>query len=237
MAYSSPLSMTPVIHADEATRSRFLVRVYQHLGLAILAFMGFEAVLFVSGVAEGIYNFLARSGGMAWLLILGGFMIISTIATRSAHQLNNASVQYGSLFAIAGAYSLLFAPMLYYVFNAPGTGGSTSVVSAAIVTAVGFAALTAVAMTTRRDLSFLRPIVMWGFIVALGLIVVAVLFGFTLGPLFSLAMIGLAGGSILYQTQQIVRRYPEWAYVGAAVGLFAAVMTMFWYVLQLFSRR
>jgi FtsH-binding integral membrane protein len=90
---------------------------------------------------------------------------------------------------------------------------------------------------TRKDLSFLRPIVMWGFLCALGLIVAAILFGFELGTTFSLAMIALAGVSILYQTQTILRRYPEDAYVGAAVQLFASVMTLFWYVLRLFSRR
>jgi FtsH-binding integral membrane protein len=54
---------------------------------------------------------------------------------------------------------------------------------------------------------------------------------------FSVAMIALAGGSILYQTQTIMRRYPAEAYVGAAVQLFASVMLLFWYVLRLLSRR
>lgn len=236
MAYPQP-TMTPVIHADESVRSRFLVQVYQHLALAVLAFVAIEALFFVTGIAQGIYDFLASSGGFAWLLILGGFTIVNVIASRSAHQLNNPTAQYGALFAMSAAEALIFAPFLYYVFNVSGGGGSTSVVSAAIVTLVGFAALTVVAMTTRRDLSFIRPLLMWGFIVALGLIVAAVVVGFELGPLFSVAMIGLAGASILYQTQQIVRRYPEWAYVGAAVSLFASLMMMFWYVLQLFTRR
>jgi FtsH-binding integral membrane protein len=235
MAYPHP-TMTPVIHADEETRSRFLVRVYQHLGLAVLAFIAMEAVLFVAGIAEGLYDFLARSGGVAWLLILGGFTIVNMIASRSAHQLGNPTAQYGALFAMAGAEALIFAPFLYYVFNATDSGSAT-VVSAAIITLVGFAALTVVAMTTRKDLSFLRPILLWGAIAAIGLIVVGVVFGFTLGPIFSLAMIALAGASILYQTQQIIRQYPEWAYVGAAVGLFGSLMMMFWYVLRLLSRR
>ena len=236
MAYPQP-SMTPVIHADEETRSRFLVRVYQHLALAVLAFMAFETFLFTTGIAEAIYDFLVRSGGVAWLLILGGFTVVSMIASRSAHQLDNPGAQYGALFAMAGAEALIFAPFLYLVFNSPRIDGTTSVVSAAVITLVGFAALTAVAMTTRRDLSFLRPMIMWGAIVAIGLIVAAVAFGFALGPLFSVAMIALAGASILYQTQRIVREYPEWAYVGAAVGLFASLMMMFWYVLQLLTRR
>lgn len=235
MAYPHP-TMTPVIHADEDTRSRFLVKVYQHLALAVLAFMAFETLLFATGIAEAMYNFLLRSS-VSWLLILGGFSIVGMISSRSAHQLDNPTAQYGALFAMAGAEALIFAPFLYFVFNSPNVDGATSVVSAAVITAVGFGALTAVAMTTRRDLSFLRPLVMWGGICALGLIVVAVLFDMTLGPIFSAAMIGLAGASILYQTQNIVRRYPEWAYVGAAVGLFGSLMTMFWYILQLLTRR
>lgn len=233
MAYPQP-TMTPVIHADEETRSRFLVKVYQHLALAVLAFVAFETLFFSVGIAEGMYNFFARSGGAAWLLILGGFMVVNMLASRSAHQLGNPTAQYGALFAMAAAEAVIFAPMLYYVFKITDNG-TTSVVSAAIVTAVGFAALTAVAMTTRKDLSVLRPLIMWGGIAAIGLIIAGVAFGFTLGPIFSVAMIGLAGASILYQTQNIVRQYPEWAYVGAAVGLFASLMTMFWYVLRLFT--
>ncbi|MEM9561031.1 MAG: Bax inhibitor-1 family protein [Actinomycetota bacterium] len=236
MAYPQP-TQTPVIHADEDTRSRFLVRVYQHLALAIVAFIAIEALFFSIGLAEGLYDFLASSGGVAWLLILGGFAIVNMIASRSAHQLGNTGAQYGALFAMAAAEAVIFAPFLYYVFRVYDGNGTATVTSAALITLVGFAALTVVAMTTRKDLSFLRPLIMWGGIAALGLIVAGVVFGFTLGPIFSVAMIGLAGASILYQTQAIIRQYPEWAYVGAAVGLFGSVMLMFWYVLQLLMRR
>lgn len=234
MAFAEP-TMTPVIHADENTRAAFLVRVYQHLALAVAAFVVFETVLFVTGIAEGLYDFLARSGGVAWLLILGGFAVVSMISTRSAHNLGNPRAQYLGLFALAFAESLIFAPFLYLAFNQDG--GTATVSSAVVVTGVGFGALSLVAFTTRRDLSFLRPLIMWGSIVAIGLILAAVLFGFELGIVFSIAMIGLAGASILYQTQNIVREYPEWAYVGAAVSLFASLMLLFWYVLRLFMRR
>jgi FtsH-binding integral membrane protein len=225
---------TPVYYADETTRATFLVKVYQHLALAVAAFIGFETVLFTTGIARGLYTFLSRSG-VGWLLILGGFTIVSMIATRSAHSLENPSAQYAGLFGMAAAESLIFAPFLYYVFNTDG--GSTSVVSAAALTGVGFGGLSLVAFVTRRDLSFLRPIILWGSLVAIGLIVAAVLFGLELGILFTVAMIALAGASILYRTQTIVRQYPEWAYVGAAVALFGSLMMLFWYVLRLFSRR
>ncbi len=230
-------STTPVIHADEQTRASFLVRVYQHLGLAVAAFIAFEILLFLSGIAEGLYNFLFSGRGFAWLLILGGFMIVGNIATRSAHNLDNIAAQYGGLVGMAAIEALIFAPFLYRVFNAPGAGGSLAVGSAAVVTAVGFGGLTAIGLLTRRDLSFLRPLIMWGSFVAIGLILAAVLFGFQLGVMFTIAMIGLAGASILYKTQEIMQTYPEWAHVGAAVNLFGSLMMLFWYVLRLFSRR
>ena len=60
------------------------------------------------------------------------------------------------------------------------------------------------------------------------------LFGFELGTWFSVAMVGLAGAAILYDTSSILRDYPEDRYVGAALQLFASVAMMFWYVLRIF---
>ena len=234
MAHIQP-SITPVIEADENTRATFLVRVYQHLALAVLAFVVFETVLFMTGIAERLHDFLFTTGGLAWLLILGGFTIVSMISSRSARKLGSPSAQYGGLFALALAEALIFAPFLYLAFNREG--GSATVWSAVGVTGVGFGGLSLVAFTTRKDLSFLRPLIMWGSMVAVGLIIAAVLFSFDLGIVFTIAMLGLAGASILYKTQEIVRHYPEWAYVAAAVSLFASLMMLFWYVLRLFMRR
>ncbi len=235
MAYSQAPSMSPVINAPEEDRVAFLVRVYQHLGLALAAFVVFETLLFMTGIAEGMYNFFARSGGVAWLLMLGGFAVVNWFTSMAVSKLDNPAAQYGGLFGVAAAEAAIFAPFLFYVFNVNADGGG-DVWRAAIVTALGFAALTFVAFITRRDLSFLRPVIMWGGIAAIGLIVAGVIFGFQLGLIFSVAMIGLAGAAILYQTQNIIRQYPSWAYVGAAVALFGSLMTMFWYVLRIFAR-
>ena len=160
-------------------------------------------------------------------------MVVNWLATMAAHDLDDPARQYGGLFALAAAEAVIFAPFLYWVFEYRGGG---DVVSAAAITAIGFAGLTVVAFVTRRDLSFIRPIVMWGGVAALVTIVAALIFGAQLGTWFSVGMIALVGAAILYQTQTIMRRYPETAYVGAAVQLFASLMTMFWYVLRLVSR-
>jgi FtsH-binding integral membrane protein len=232
---SAPPSYIPVATLDDATRSDFIVRVYQHLLAAIVGFVAIEALLINLGVAKAMYDWLDGRGYM-WLAVLGGFMVGSWIATNAAHDILEPSRQYAGLFGLAGLYAVLFAPFLHYIFDIRSDGTAT-VGAAAIITALGFAGLTAVGLTTRSDLSFLRPLVLWGMVSALVLIVAGVLFGFELGIWFSVAMITLAGASILYQTQAIMRRYPSEAYVGAAVQLFASVMLLFWYVLRLVSQR
>lgn len=230
-----PMSHAPVASLDAEVRGEFVVKVYQHLLLAITAFIGFEMILFSTGAAEGLFDLLFTNGGATWLLVLGGFMVIQWMATSAAHNIESTSLQYAGLFGLAGGEALLFAPFLYLVFNDTDNGGTT-VAAAAAITAVGFIGLTAIAFTTRKDLSFLRPMLMWGGFAALGLILAAVIFGLSLGIWFSVAMIALAGGAILYQTQAIMARYPSDAYVGASVQLFASVMLLFWYVLRLVSQ-
>ena len=74
-------------------------------------------------------------------------------------------------------------------------------------------------------------------VLALVAIVAGVIFGFNLGTWFSVGMVGLAGAAILYDTSNIIRRFPEDKHVGAALQLFASVALMFWYVLSLFLSR
>ncbi|HET6776119.1 MAG TPA: Bax inhibitor-1 family protein [Acidimicrobiales bacterium] len=231
---AAPVSYRPVASLDDVARGEFIVRVYQHLLVAVGAFIAFEAVLINLGVAEAMWNFIADNSS-AWFIVLGGFMVVNWLATSAAHDVLNPSRQYGGLFAMAAAEAVIFAPFLYYFFNVVPDGTST-VVAAAIITVTGFAGLSAVAFVTRRDLSFLRPLLLWGFVCALVLIGAALLFGLELGIWFSVAMIALAGASILYQTQTILRRYPYEAYVGASVQLFASVMLLFWYVLRLLGQ-
>jgi len=220
----------PVATLDDTARGDFIIKVYQHLMGAIIAFVAIEALLITTGIAEAIYDFVSR--GAAWLLILGAFMVISWMATSAAHDILNPQRQYLGLFGMAAGEALIFAPLLHYFFEI-ANDGATTVGAAAVITALGFGGLSVVAFTTRKDLSFMRPMLIWGGVAALVLILAAVLFGLSLGIWFSVGMIALAGGSILYQTQTIMRRYPAEAYVGAAVQLFASVMMLFWYVLRL----
>jgi FtsH-binding integral membrane protein len=208
------------------SRARFIVRTYNTLFVAILAFAAIEAWLVSSGLAAVI----AQALGGSWLLVLGGFMVVSWLASRVAHTASTPAAQYAALGGFVVAEAIIFAPLLAYANAvAPGT-----ISAAALVTMVGFGGLTAVAFTTRKDFSFLGGLLRWSFIVALLLIVASLIFGFQLGTFFSVAMVGLAGAAILYDTSNVLHHFPSDRHVGAALQLFSSVALMFWYVLRIF---
>jgi FtsH-binding integral membrane protein len=131
------------------------------------------------------------------------------------------------------AEAIILAPLLFVAeLKAPGT-----IDSAAGVTVLGCIGLIATAMITGKDFSFLRGLLVWGFFVAIAIIIAGALFGFELGMWFSVAMIGFAGAAVLYDTSNILHHYPQDKYVAASLELFASIALMFWYVLQLFMSR
>ena len=217
----------PVAALDTDRRATFLTRTYTHLLLAILGFTATEVFIFTSGLAEPMARAML---GVNWLLVLGGFMVVSWIASRTAHTTSSLSGQYLGLGVYVLAQAIIFVPMLFIANTyAPGT-----IQSAALVTLMGVVGLTAIAFTTRKDFSFLGGLMKWLGVMALVLIFAAVLFGFELGTWFSLAMIAFAGAAVLYDTSNVLRHFPEDRYVGAAMQLFASIALMFWYVLRLF---
>jgi len=227
--YQSGHTMT-LPRMDVGARASFIVKTYNHLFGAIVGFTLFEILLFKSGVAETMARAML---GTSWLLVLGGFMLVSWFASRVANGSSSLGAQYLALAGFVVAEGIIFVPLLFIAnATAPGT-----IESAAAVTLLGFAGLTAIAFWTRKDFSFLGALLRWVGVVALVAIVAAVLFGFELGTWFSVGMIAVAGAAILYDTSNVIHRFPEDRYVGAALQLFASVALMFWYVLRLFMSR
>jgi uncharacterized protein len=220
------------IDADSDARERFIVRTYNHLFVAIVAFAGLEVALFKSGAALAIMTAL---GAVGWIGVLVLFVLVSFGANHIAFGATSKAAQYAALAAYVVVEAVIFVPLLFIAdLRAPG-----AIQSAGLVTMVGFAGLTAIAFVTRKDFSFLRGVVLWGGLCALVLVGAGLVFGFHLGTVFSVAMVALAGASILYDTSNVLHHFPVDRYVGAALKLFAAVALMFWYVLRIFigSRR
>lgn len=226
----------PVADASVDERSQFIRRTYAHLAGAIGAFIVLEYFLIQSPLAKAMLRFISGSR-YGWLMILGGFILAGWLARGMASSARTLSMQYAGLALYVVAEGIIFVPILYIAayYSSPDV-----LPTAAVITALLFTALTFIAFTTRKDFSFLRGALTIGGFVALGLIVAGTIFGFTLGLLFSVFMVALAGGAILYDTSKIMHHYSTDRYVGAALELFASVALLFWYILRIvmrFSRR
>ena len=210
-------------------RARFIVKTYNTLFTAILAFAGIEYALFASGLAPVIAQFFMGN----WLLVLGGFMVIGWFGSRVAHTSESNTAAIAALSAYVVAEAIIFVPMLYIAeMTAPG-----AIQAAGITTIAGFAGLSFVAHYSKRDFSFLGSALRFAGIMVLVLIGLSFFTGLQLGTWFSVGMVLFAGLSILHDTSNILRHYPEDRHVAAALSLFASVALMFWYVLRLFMSR
>jgi FtsH-binding integral membrane protein len=224
-------SMAPVSSLAVEDRSEFIWKCYAHVIGAILAFAAIESYLFSSGVAERIAIPMLNS----WFMVMVAFIAVSWGATHMAHRLESISSQYAVFAIFVVAEALIFAPMLWMAMQMDPSG--SMIESAGTVTLFGCGALIATVMITRKDFSFLRGVLVWGFFLALGLIGASLLFGWNLGTWFSVGMIGFAGVAVLYDTSNIMHHYPQDKYVAASMALFASIAMMFWYILRLFMSR
>ena len=216
----------PVERASENVRVQFIKRTYNHLAVALLAFIGLEYLLLNSPLAPVLTSVM--TGGYSWLIVLAAFMGVSYFANKWAMSSTSLQMQYIGLGLYVVAEAIIFVPLLY-IANAVAPG---VIPNAAVITGLLFVGITYVAFTSKKDFTFLGGALKIGFFVALGFIVASILFGFSLGLFFSLFMIIFASGAILYETSAIMRHYNTNQHVAAALSLFASVALLFWYIVQ-----
>lgn len=221
------MGVTPEERAD------FLHKTYQHLAGAIIAFIGLEGVLLNLPGIEGLVGLMVGSR-FSWFAVLAVFMVTATVANRWAQSATSLHKQYLGLGLYIVAEAIIFVPLLYIAIN---YSGPSVVPTAALITAVVFGGLTGFVLITKKDFSFLRGALVVGSFLALGIIGAGLLFGFSLGTWFAAAMVLFASGAILYETSNVLRVYRPGQHVAAALGLFASVALLFWYVLSLVSGR
>lgn len=220
-----------VSNASNIEKGAFYKKTYQHVAIAILAFMLLETILIKIVPPEAIVWML--SGKFIWLFIIGLFWLGSTLSNNLAFNPSKQKQYLGlGLYVILEA--VIFLPMIVV---ATFYSGGEMLTQAAVITLFMFTGLTAVVFFTKTDFSFLRTAIIIGGFVSLGTIVVGAIFGFNLGLWFSVGMVVLASASILYQTNQIKNQFGTEQYVGAALQLFASVMLLFWYILRILMNK
>ena len=221
--------------ADE--RAGFITKTYLYLFGAIAALITIECFFFtvlgmdrMIGVTQRMFG-----GQFSWLIVLGAFMLISWIANSWAMNATSSAIQHAGLALYVGAMSILLIPILCMAQLA--TGDASLIVSAATATGGLFALLTLTVFIKRKDFSFIRSILFFGGFAAMGFIATAIIFQFSLGPIFCYAMIAFFCAYILYDTSNVLHHYRIGQHVAAALALFASVVMLFWYILQLFLSR
>lgn len=229
--YETTFGNASAAEALPEERAAFIRKTYLHLAGAILVFFMLEAYLMVSGAGAMIAQTLL-GGRMSWFIVLAAFMGVSMLAQWWANSQTSKPMQYMGLALYVVAQAIIFVPLLYV---SAYYGGADVIVKAGVVTLGLFLGLTAVVFLTRKDFSFLGPILAIGGFVALGFIAAGLLFGFSLGNFFAFAMVAFAGGAILYDTSNILHRYNTNQHVAASLALFASVALLFWYILRIFT--
>ncbi len=210
--------MGDVTTVTPASAQRVLRNTYALLGLTL----AFSAL--VAGLAMSLK--LPHPG---ILVTLVGFYGLFFLVNKTA----NSGKGVLAVFALTGFMGYTLGPTLNAVMSLPG--GSAAITNALAATAAAFLGLSAIALTTKRDFSFMGKFLMIGMLTAMVLGLGAIFFEI---PALSLAVSGmvvlLASGMILFETSRIVNG-GETNYVMATVGLFVSIYNLFSSLLMLFG--
>ena len=208
-------------------RVAFLRRTYGFLLAAIALFAG---TLYFSGIPGSPVNEMAiglwrTSPWLILVLLFGGAFAV--------HALAETPIGAPIFFAFAILEGFLFVPLIAYV----AADQPQVITQAALITAIVFTGLTAYVFKSGKDFAFLGGI-LW--IVFFGMFAVAIIgmfSGFGIGIWYCYLGAALFAGFILYDTSNILRRYPTTAHISAAMVLFVDVIMMFKYLIMIFMNR
>ena len=226
-----------VADAPAADRAAFFRRTY---GLVAASFGAFAIALFglfVSGVAETFMRAIAGVGSWGMLGVMVLFWLGTTAAQSLAFSRASRLAQYAGLGLYVLLQALIFVPLIYYTSIVTKGNPGEILIPACLATGALVVALTAVVFMTNLDFSFLKVAIVTGSICALGIIVVSLFAGWSLGAWFSIAMIVLMATVILYQTNEVKNTMETDQHVAAAFVLFSSFVTLLFYVIRLFAGR
>lgn len=163
------------------------------------------------------------------LLIVGmyGLMFLT-------HALQNSPWGIVSVFAFTGFMGYIIGPILNATI-AMYSNGPQLIATAFGGTGIIFFALSAYALTTRKDFSYLGGFLFVAVMVALLAMIAGIFFQVpALQLLISAAFVLISSGLILYQTSEIIHG-GETNYIRATVSLFVSIYNLFVSLLQILS--
>jgi FtsH-binding integral membrane protein len=240
-ASHTQVAANSVVNDTLEERLAFLRKVYTLFSGSMVLWMG--SALWVSSTPEMLNMVTGIFGqGFLGLIVFMALLFGLLHLTRSSA----APINYIGLILFSILQGFITAPLIKYSLVVTGGEGlamtdpSNVVLQAFVLTGVVFGGLTTYALTTKRDFSFLRGALAMGFALLFGLAILA-MFGIgesmQMGWGISVGWILLMGGFVLYDTQNIMKRYPSNMACAAAATLMIDFVIMFQRILMLLSRR
>jgi len=204
--------------ANELATNKVLRNTYMLLGMTL----AFSAATATAAMALGapLIN--------PWITLAVFFGLLFGI-----HKTANSGVGLGLVFLLTGFMGFTLGPILSLYLTLPN--GGELVASALGTTALAFVGLSAYALVTRKDFSFLSGFIMVGVMVLLGVIVASLIFDLSaFATAISAGVVLLASAIILWQTSAIIHG-GETNYVLATVTLYVQIYNLFLSLLHIFG--
>ena len=179
-----------------------------------------------AAVAAGVSVALKLPHPGILLTLVGYFGLLFAV-----HKLQNSGWSIPAVFALTGFMGFTLGPIISSYLALPN--GSSIVMQAMAGTAAIFLGLSAYAVTTKKDFSFMGGFLMVGILVAFFAGLAAIFFEIpALSLTVSAAFVLLMSGLILYETSNIIHG-GETNYVMATVSLFVSIFNLFTSLLHL----
>jgi modulator of FtsH protease len=198
--------------------NKVLKNTYMLLGMTLL----------FSAMTAGISMAVGLPQGAALILMLVGFGLLFVV-----HKTADSSKGLIAIFAFTGVMGASIGPMLSYYLAMPN--GPSLVMQALGGTAVVFFGLSAYALTTRKDFSFMGGFLMVGLLVAVVAMIANIFLAIpALSLTISAAVVMIMSGLILFDTSRIING-GETNYIRATVALYLNIYNLFIHLLSLLS--
>src|SRR5215213_8443518 len=220
---SQRLQAPPVAEASVGERLAFIRKVYS---------LFFVATLFaIGGVVLGfafppLMIAISEHYWITLLLMIGG--VIGAQAVRHTPGLNLAA-----FFGFTTFTGIVISPFLFIVSRT----NPASILQAGVLTVGIFGGLTAYVFISKRDFSFLRGMLFVGLIVIVlaGILNMLMVGSSGLGFALAAAALLLFSGFVLYDTSNIMRRYPTNEYIAGAMDLYLDAFNIFLAILRILN--
>ncbi len=198
--------------------NKVLKNTYMLLGMTLL----------FSAVCAGVSMAMGLPHGAALILSLVGFGLLFVVNKTA-----DSSKGLIAVFAFTGVMGASIGPMLNYYLSMPN--GPELVMQALGGTALVFFGLSAYALTTRKDFSFMGGFLIVGLLVAVVAMIANIFLAIpALSLTISAAIVMIMSGLILFDTSRIING-GETNYIRATVSLYLNIYNLFIHMLHLLT--